>query len=131
MPKVKNNALTAAKVRTVAEPGFYSDGNGLTLRVDRRGNKRWYQPITVSGKRRNVGLGSYPTVGLVEARQSALDNLAAVRQGIDPVEEKQRSREVVRNPEIPTFHQATATVIELRRVTSRQVWVLDVKLFCL
>lgn len=117
MPKTKHNALTAAKVRTVTDPGFYTDGNGLTLRVDLRGNKAWYQRVTVNGKRRNLGLGSYPNVGLAEARQVALDHLAMIRQGVDPVAEKQRAKEVIQRPEIPTFEQAATRVIEMRRPT--------------
>ena len=117
MPKVKNNALTAARVRTVKEPGEYTDGNGLTLRVDQRGNRRWLQRISIHGKRRNVGLGSYPNVSLAEAREAAIDNLFAIRQGIDPVAEKQRAREVAKRPKTPTFRQAAAKVIEEYRPT--------------
>ncbi len=117
MPKIKNNALTAAKIRAVGEPGYYSDGNGLTLRVDHRGNKAWYQRITVNGKRRNIGLGSYPKVSLAEARQAAIGNLAAIRNGTDPVAQRQQAREVASRPAIPTFVEASERVIELRRPT--------------
>ena len=117
MPKVKNNALTAAKVRTVKEPGDYADGNGLNLRVDQRGNKRWYQRVSVNGGRRHVGLGSYPKVSLAEARDVALDNLAAIRQGIDPVQEKQLAREAAKRPKVPTFREAAEKVIEMHLPT--------------
>ena len=117
MPKVKHNALTAAKIRTEKTPGTYADGNGLNLLVDASGNKRWFQRITVGGKRRNVGLGTYPQVSLAEARNAALDNLAAVRQGIDPVAEKQRAREAASRPALLTFRAAAAKVIEIYRPT--------------
>ena len=76
MPAVKHNALTAAKVRTLKTSGTYTDGNGLTLRMDDRGNKAWFQRVAVNGKRRKIGLGGYPAVSLADARQVALDNLA-------------------------------------------------------
>ena len=117
MPAVKERALTAAKIRTIKEPGAYADGNGLTLRVDAGGKKRWYQRITVNGKRRNVGLGSYPAVGLKEARETALANLQGIRQGLDPIDEKRRVREEAQRPAVPTFQQAAAKVIDLRRPT--------------
>ena len=79
MPAVKHNALTAARVRTLKEPGSFSDGNGLTLRIDDLGNKAWFLRVTVNGKRRNIGVGGYPTVGLAEAREVAVSNLAAIR----------------------------------------------------
>ena len=53
------NALSAAVVRTIMIPGTYSDGNGLTLRVEASGTKHWVQRVTVGGRRRNIGLGSF------------------------------------------------------------------------
>ena len=66
-----SNQLSAAFVRTVTAHGVYSDGNGLTLRVDRSG-KRWVQRLTINGKRRNIGLGGYCLVSLAEALENAM-----------------------------------------------------------
>ena len=115
MPKVKEQALTAAKVKTIKEPGAYADGNGLTLKVDASGNRRWYQRIRVNGMRRNVGLGTYPVVGLKEARKAALANLLEVQQGGNPIDQKRRAREDAQRPVVPTFQQAAAKIIEMRR----------------
>ena len=54
MPKQVHNALTPLRIREVKKPGDYADGNGLYLRVDVSGAKRWVQKITVRGKRRNL-----------------------------------------------------------------------------
>ena len=115
MPRVKEQALTAAKVKTIKEPGAYADGNGLTLKVDASGNRRWYQRIRVNGMRCNVGLGTYPVVGLKEARKAALANLLEVQQGGNPIEQKRRAREDAQRPVVPTFQQAAAKVIDMRR----------------
>ena len=45
-----------AKVRTARDPGMYADGNGLYLRVDSSGSRRWVQRITIRGKRHKLGL---------------------------------------------------------------------------
>ena len=37
----KQQALSAAIVRTVTNPGTYADGNGLNLKVTPSGAKRW------------------------------------------------------------------------------------------
>ena len=79
MPALKHNALNAARVRTLQEPGAYTDGNGLTLRVDARGGKRWFQRVSIDGKQRNIGLGGWPRVGLAEAREAAQANLQSIR----------------------------------------------------
>lgn len=89
MPKKKTDSLSAVFVRTVKEHGAYSDGNGLTLRVDNSG-KRWVQRVTINGRRRNIGLGSYSLVSLAEARNQAVANAKAIRDGLDPIQENVR-----------------------------------------
>ena len=44
----------------------------------------------VSGKRRDMGLGTYPTIGLAEARQKALKARDLIANQIDPIEKAQR-----------------------------------------
>ena len=47
---------------------------------------------TRDGKRTNVALGTYPAVGLAEARKRALAILADIHRGADPVVEKRAAR---------------------------------------
>ena len=115
--KRKQLALSAAMVRTVTSPGMYADGNGLNLKVEASGTKRWVQRVTIGGKRRNVGLGGYPAVSLAEAQELASDNQRAIRQGRDPLAEKRQSAEERRRPVLPTFAQAAEQVIDMRRPT--------------
>ena len=114
----RSNSLSAAFVRNVGAPGVYADGNGLTLRVDGSG-KRWVQRVTINGKRRNMGLGGYPPVSLGRARELAVSNAQAIREGRDPIEEKRRALEDARRPDKPTFTEAAESVIDLRRPTWR------------
>ena len=76
--------LTAAKVKAVAEPGRYGDGAGLYLNVAPGGSKSWVQRIVVAGRRRDIGLGGYPTVGLGEARVLAAANRTGVASRAGP-----------------------------------------------
>jgi len=48
-----------------------SDGGGVLLEVRPSGAKVWLCRLTVAGKRRDMGLGGYPTVSLREARAAA------------------------------------------------------------
>ena len=50
MPVTKATALTALKVRATNVPGDDSDGNDLTLRVEKTGTKRWVQRVSIGGK---------------------------------------------------------------------------------
>ena len=81
------------------------------------GAKRWVQRVTIGGKRHNLGLGGYPAVSLSEARELAVDNQRAIRQGRDPLAEKHQAEEERRRPPVPTFAQAAEQVIDMRRPT--------------
>ena len=113
----KQNALSAAVVRALMIPGTYSDGNGLTLRVEPSGTKHWVQRVTIGGRRRNIGLGSFPAVSLADARELAAENQRVIRQGRDPFVEKRRAAEELRRPAVPTFAEAAERVIDMRRPT--------------
>lgn len=98
--------LTAARVKTIKKPGLHGDGNGLYLRVTGSGSRSWMQRITIHGRRRDMGLGSYPAVGLAQARALALANKALVGAGRDPLWERHRSN-------APSFREAAKKVYEL------------------
>ena len=109
--------LTALSAKTLSKPGRH--GDGLYLNIAPSGSKSWVQRIVIHGRRRDIGLGPYPAVSLARAREIARDNRSAVAQGRDPVAEKREAREagLRRAPSIPTFAEAAARVIELRRPT--------------
>ena len=87
------NRLTAKQVPTLPA-GLHRDGDGLLLKVEPSGSRRWLLRIAISGgKRREVGLGSASTVTLADARQKATEIRAQVRAGIDPVSERRAQRE--------------------------------------
>ena len=111
--------LTALAARVLSKPGRHGDGDGLYLNVAPSGSKSWVQRIVIDGRRRDMGLGPYPAVSLARARAIAHDNRTAVAQGRDPVAEKREAREAARRPapSVPTFAEAAARVIELRRPT--------------
>ena len=105
--------LSATFVRTVQEPGRYGDGRGgwgLSLFVGPTANgrisKTWAQRLRLDGRPFNVGLGVYPIVTLNEARQAAIDNVRAVRAGVDVLADRKRRAAV------PTFAEAGEKVIE-------------------
>ena len=101
--------LSARFVETIREPGTYGDGRGsggLSLRVKRtaRGHlaKSWGQRISVDGRPRNLGLGTWPHVSLAEARQKCVLNLLARQRG-ELVTGRRRT--------VPTFAEAIEKVI--------------------
>jgi integrase len=103
--KHPDKALNALAVRAIDKPGRYADGNGLYLKVDPSGAKRWELRTVVHGKRCDIGLGGLRTVTLAQAREQARKYRAMARNDEDPLAEKRRARKVV-----PTFRVAAETV---------------------
>ncbi|MEM0946927.1 MAG: integrase arm-type DNA-binding domain-containing protein, partial [Pseudomonadota bacterium] len=91
------NRLSHAAFKN-AGPGKHADGGGLWLHVREDGGAQWFLRVTVYGRRREMGLGSAKrkenTVGvtLKEARAEADKWRAVVRQGKDPIKERERQR---------------------------------------
>ena len=111
--------LTALQVKSISAPGRHGDGDGLYLNVAPSGSKSWVQRIVIAGRRRDIGLGSFPTVSLAQARGMAISNRAAVADGRNPLAEKREAKAAAQQgaPSVPTFAQAALQVIELRRPT--------------
>lgn len=99
-------ALTALKVKN-AKPGRHVDGRGLCLLVKDSGARTWVLRMQRNGRRRDYGLGSALDVSLAEARDAAVVLRRQVREGIDPVAERRKSRKVV-----PSFETAARDCYE-------------------
>lgn len=73
--------------------GKYADGQGLWLIKRSKGFGKWILRLSISGKRREMGLGAWPDVSIAEAREQASIARKQLRDGIDPIEERQRVRQ--------------------------------------
>lgn len=99
MPK-KAKEMSAAEVRRITHPGGGRTNitvpvggvDGLQLQVTPTGARSWLLRTTVAGKRRSIGLGSFPSVTLAQARERAREAREQIWRGIDPVEERRRHR---------------------------------------
>lgn len=68
---------------------------GLLLQVSPTGSRSWILRATVGCKRRDMGLGAYPDVTLAEARESARHLRTQIREGIDPIAEREAARQAL------------------------------------
>jgi len=71
---------------------MHADGNGLYLRVDHAGGRSWMFVFFLSGKRREMGLGSLSVVGLAAARERAARAREDVLNGVDPIKKRRSER---------------------------------------
>ena len=87
---------SARSVETVTEIGYHRCDRGLYLQVAGSGTKSWLfrykSPVT--GKQREMGLGSLNLVSLASARDIAVECRRQVLSGLDPLEERGRVKRV-------------------------------------
>lgn len=94
-------------------PGKYNDGAGLWL-YKRENGAQWVLRFVAHGRRREMGLGGYPLVSLKEAREAASEHRKVVRQGMDPIKQRERERrEAARN--IHLLKDIAADAFEARK----------------
>ena len=95
MPK---RAFTAAAVERIKPPvsgqvdHFDAGYPGLALRVSYGGRRAWTFFYRAGGKQRRMTLGSFPALGLAEAREAWREARAAVEAGRDPAGEKAEAK---------------------------------------
>ncbi|MGO4916550.1 tyrosine-type recombinase/integrase [Pseudogemmobacter sp. W21_MBD1_M6] len=107
------NRLTAIFLKT-APVGKHCDGAGLWLVKRDDGGAQWVLRVTVHGRRREMGLGGFPTLSLAEARNVAerWRNVAAA--GRDPVKEREAEERAARREDI-SLAILTADAFEARK----------------
>lgn len=101
--------LSPRKVAT-AGPGKYEDGGGLRLVVSKTGARKWVLRFTLHGKRREMGLGSFPDVDLAKAREKAATCRGLAKNGADPI----AARQAAPAPSL-TFSECAAHYIQAHR----------------
>jgi integrase len=82
------NRLTSGFMKS-PPVGKHCDGAGLWLVVREDGGAQWVLRVTVHGRRREMGLGGYPTLGLAEARKIAQRWRDMAAAGRDPIKERE------------------------------------------
>jgi len=92
--------------------GKHPDGQGLWLIKRSKFAGKWILRIVVYGKRREMGLGRWPDVAISEARERAAEARRTVRDGLDPIEERKKSREA---PKIVTLAEVAQGCFEAKK----------------
>lgn len=115
MPK----SWSARSVQAQQVPGYHRYGPGLYLQVAPSGTKSWLfrfkSPVT--GKQREMGLGSLTILPLAMARQRAVECRQQVLNAMDPLEERKAGRRVqlLEQARALTFAQAAEQCIASKR----------------
>lgn len=88
--------LTSMAVSKVKEEGTYAVGGVPGLQLQIIGSSRvWVLRFVLHGKRRRMGLGSFPAVSLAEAREQARQARSLIRTDTDPIDQRNSTRETI------------------------------------
>lgn len=91
-------AVRSAKAKDKAYK--LSDSGGLYLFVPTSGTRLWRFDYRFDQKRKTLAIGSYPLIGLAEARKRRDDAKRLLLDGIDPVSDRKKASA---NTDKPTF----------------------------
>ena len=90
-------SLTAQEVKSIFCPEDKKqikkfDGKGLFLLVKNNNSKLWRMRYRFSGKHKEIALGQYPEIPLVEARRLAEEARVLLMKGINPSDERRERK---------------------------------------
>ena len=133
MAKGDAKALTTIAVKRMSPPAtgrketYDAKVPGLFLRVTKTGSKSWGLDFRINGKRERLMLGSYPIVGLEDARTAATDALRAVRDGVNPAAEKRAAKLGQLSPD--TFRAVADLFVERHAKKNNRSWKETERIF--
>lgn len=81
-----------------------SDGRGLYLLVSKSGGKHWKLKYLYESKEKKLSLGSYPEISLLQARELREAYKSQIANGINPSEQKQIKKEVLKQATIKNLN---------------------------
>lgn len=129
-------ALTDVHIRNAKKaekPYKLPDGRGLYLYVSTAGGKSWRLDYAYFGKRKTLTLGSYPALGLAEARTRRDEVKKKLSEGLDPSLAKKREQLAAKAAAGNTFGLiADEFITKLRRdkraepTIDKNTWMLKV-----
>lgn len=137
MPKVAKE-LSALEVKRLTSPGMHTVGGvtGLYLAVNQNMARSWILRTKIGGKRKEIGLGSYPTVTLAAARDLARETFRQISDGRDPVEERKAQKSAAARDAV-TFEDAFRQFFDEKRASEfsnakhRAQWASTVESYAL
>lgn len=85
------NKLRATQIKNAKHGDKMEDGGGLRFIGTKSGGK-WEFRFQLNGRRRQMGLGSFPQVSMADARAERDKWAAVMRGGVDPIQQRERLR---------------------------------------
>jgi integrase len=81
----------------------FTDSGGLYLETSPAGSKRWFCKLYANGKEGRMSLGSYPAVGLADARKARDAIRLQKSEGLNPIVVRKAQKFKTQTPDADTF----------------------------
>ncbi|MCR6651730.1 MAG: integrase arm-type DNA-binding domain-containing protein [Cellvibrionaceae bacterium] len=107
--------LTVRQAKAAEKTYSIPDADGLSLVVAPTGGKSWHLRYYWFGKQKRISLGSYPEIGLREARALRDEARALLARGINPHTERKQKQHAVKLASDNTFKAVFDAWVEHRR----------------
>ena len=115
--------LTAKQVENSRAPGKYAAGKGIFLIIGKTPNsKSWLKRYRFRGKRREMGLGSYPTVSLADARAAGAEADRLIANKTDPIDHRQKQDSTQWLANNTTFQAIADDMIDSKSKLGEEPW---------
>ena len=96
------------------------DSDGLILHITAQGGKIWHFRYYWAGKQKRMSFGSYPQLGLRDARTKRDEARALIAQGTNPSEQRKQQRLAVRISSDHAFEVVFNQWIAFRRLSLKE-----------
>lgn len=97
-----------------------ADSDGLILHITAQGGKIWHFRYYWAGKQKRMSFGSYPQLGLRDARTKRDEARALIAQGTNPSEQRKQHRLAVRLSSDHAFEVVFNQWIAFRRLSLKE-----------
>ena len=113
MKAIQNDKLLQKLIRDAKAPSNLRVDSGLYIQIGANRTTAWIYRFQIAGKRREMGLGTYPEVTLAEAGEKAGDARKMIARGEDPLAARRAAN--VEPEAAVTFKKAAEQYIEAHR----------------
>lgn len=93
-------------------PNRYADGGGLYLVVPKSGHPSWMLRYSSNKKRREMTIGKVIDLSLADARLEAATKMKQLREGVDPLTQRQRAEQENIKTVNDLFHDWYPTLVK-------------------
>jgi integrase len=111
------NRLSVKRIEAMKRPGLFCDGGGLYVQVSPEQTKSWVFRYQINHRSRKMGLGEVGRISLNDARKAAYAAHLLVKDGRDPLEERnaRKAAVAVERAKLTTFRECALGYIDANK----------------